>query len=305
MRSLLALLIAVPLAVPGCGPSVDRGTACKRTNRQIHTAHGLQSSRTVSLPAKTTLAARGTVWTRAGNYQVSVLGDASAACMVGGTMVGEWSDTDSWSKWHGRGALRVSQPGFSVFGIHVFNAGDGFKAKDDAGGAAQDFLLQGSWIQHAHDDCVENDYLHSGVIRDDLLDGCYVMFSARPWRSGFDGRRNKLVIDEVVGSLEPMKSVFRGPSPGTGGIFKWSDRAPGVVLTDNVFLIRQPPNHGDLAPPPGPLLCRGNTIVWAGKGAFPETAAWRSRCPDTVITTDLSRYTKARASWLARHPKAG
>ena len=114
-----------------------------------------------------------------------------------------------------------------------------------------------------------------------------------------------MVIDRNVGALEPMRSVYSGPSPGTGGFFKWSSPAPAVALTNNVFMARQLPNHNTLEPPTGPLLCVGNVIVWEGAGAFPSAAAWRARCPDTVITSDPARYDDAKVAWLSNHPTVG
>ncbi len=301
MRGVLAVLAVLPLAVPGCNGQPSRPVTCQQTKPQIAVT-GLQAARVDPVPAGSTLKAVGAIWTRVGDYQVSFLGDATGACMVGGVMIGEWPDSDRWSKWHYRAGLRFSQPEFTVFGVHVVNAGDGIKPRDGAGGTAQDFDIEGSWIQHVHDDCIENDYVHTGLIRDNLLDGCYVMFSSRPASSSLDGRHNLMVIDHNVGALEPMRSVYSGPSPGTGGFFKWSSQAPPVVLTNNVFMARQPPNHGTLEPPTGPLACSGNVIVWEGAGAFPATAAWQSRCPDTVITSNAARYDNAKAAWLSHHP---
>ncbi len=300
MRSVLSLLAVLPLAVPGCDGPPTRPVICQTRNPQV-VVSGPQRAHDAPIPSGATLRAIGATWIGVGDYQVSLLGDAARACMVGGTMFGEWPDTDRWSKWHYRSALRFSQPEFTVVGVRIINAGDGIKPKDDAGGAAQDFHIEGSWIQHVHDDCIENDYVHSGVIRDNLLDGCYVMFSSRPSSSSLDGRRNLVVIDRNVGSLEPMRSVYSGSSPGTGGFFKWSKSAPVAVVTNNVFMAVQPPNHGTLGPPTGPLLCAGNVIVWKGAGAFPDAAAWRARCPDTVITSDARRYDQAKAGWISSH----
>jgi len=297
-------LAVLALAIPGCIGQAQRPVTCPETNSQIQVA-GRQPVLAEPVQAGSTLRAVGATWTGVGDYQVSVLGGAPRACMVGGTMLGEWPDSDPWSKWHYRAALRFTQPDFTVFGVHIINTGDGIKPKDGVGGAAQNFDIEGSWIQHVHDDCIENDYLHTGTIRDNLLDGCYVMFSSRPVPSRLDGRRNIVVIDRNVGSLEPMRSVYSGPSPGTGGIFKWSSHAPAVVLTNNVFMASQLPNHGTLEPPPGPLTCSGNVIVWKGAGAFPGAAAWAARCPDTVVTTDAARYDDAKAVWLARHATVG
>lgn len=300
MRGVLKVLAVLPLAIPGCNGQPTRAVTCQTTNQQIQVA-GPQPARDTPVPAGSTLRAVGAMWVGVGDYQVSFLGDAPRACIVGGTMFGEWPDADQWSKWHYRAALRFSQPEFSVVGVRIVNAGDGIKPKDEAGGVAQDFDIESSWIQHVHDDCIENDYVHSGTIRDNLLDGCYVMFSSRPSSSSLDGRRNIVMIDRNVGALEPMRSVYSGSSPGTGGFFKWSNAAPGTILTNNVFMAIQPPNHGTLEPPTGPLICAGNVIVWKGQGEFPDAAVWRARCPDTVITSDARTYDGAKAAWISTH----
>lgn len=294
------VLTALPMAAQTCSGAPARPAVCQGTNTQLG-ATGMQRPWANPLAQNTTLRAVGGTWVNGDPYEVSFLGAASGACMVRGTIVGLWPDTDAWTKWHDRGALRFSQPNFTVFAVHLANNGDGLKPKDDAGGQAQGFHVEGSWIQHMHDDCLENDYLHAGTISDNLFDGCYVMFSSRPWTSGVSGRQNIVAIDHNIGALEPMRTVFSGPSPGTGGFFKWSTRAPGVILTDNVFMAKQVPNHGTLDPPIGPLLCARNVIVWEGPGAFPSDAAWHTRCPDTVVTTNPARYTNARTNWLATH----
>ena len=302
---LVAALVALVSAAPSYRPRPvpPPSDACAGPDRRA--VSGPQRAWSTPLDRSATLRARGASWVGTDAYAVTFEGTAPSSCLSHGTLIGTWNDTDAWSRWHGRGAIRFSQPRFSVIGVHVVNNGDGVKAKDAAGGSAQDFTIRGSWIQHVHDDCVENDYLHSGVIRNNLFDGCYVLFSARPWRSGIDGRTNLLQISRNVAALEPMRSVFRGPGPGTGGFFKWSADAPGVVLTDNVLMASQVPNHGTLDPPTGPLLCARNVIVWTGAGPFPSAAAWRERCPDTVITTDGTRFTKARQAWMKDHPRVG
>ncbi len=300
MRAVIALVAVLPLAVPQCAGKAQRSVACQVDNAQIQVT-GAQPARDAPLDGRSTLRAFGARWSGVGDYPVSFSGTGAGACMVRGAIVGEWPDSDRWTKWHYRAGLRFSQPGFTVVAVHVVNQGDGIKPKDDGGGKAQDFEIQRSWIEHVHDDCIENDYLHKGTIRDNLLDGCYVMFSSRASSSKLDGRSNTVVLDGNVGALEPMRSVYRGPSPGTGGFFKWSSKAPAVELTNNVFMARQLPNHGTLEPPTGPLTCSGNVIVWLGKGAFPAEAAWRTRCPDTVVTTDAARYEAARTAWLSTH----
>ena len=122
MRAVLTFLAVLPLAVPGCNGQPSRPATCQQAKPQI-TVTGRQPVRVEPVAVGSTLRAVGAVWTWVGDYQVSLLGDAPAACMVGGVMIGEWPDSDRWSKWHDRAALRFSQPGFTVFGVHVVNAG--------------------------------------------------------------------------------------------------------------------------------------------------------------------------------------
>ena len=225
MRAVVALLAIIPMAVADCNGITPRPVKCLVENQQI-SATGPQADHVTPLPERSTLHGADATWTGTSDYPVSFLGPPSGACMLGGSIIGTWPDSDRWGKWHFRAALRFSQPSFTVFGVHIANTGDGVKPKDSDGGRADDFHIEGSWIQHADDDCVENDYAHSGAIRDNLFDGCYVMFSVRPSSSSVDGRANSMIIDRNVGALEPMASVYKGSKPGTGGLFKWSDRAP-------------------------------------------------------------------------------
>jgi hypothetical protein len=113
------------------------------------------------------------------------------------------------------------------------------------------------------------------------------------------------VLDGSLLRLEPMPTVYKGPAPGTGGFFKWDDtggRSPRLVLRNDVLRADQLPNHGSLGLPAGsPVECSGNTIVWLGSGAFPEAAAWKARCPDTRIVTDVTVWDDAVRAWHRAH----
>ncbi|MGZ4677086.1 MAG: hypothetical protein ACXV8Y_11205 [Acidimicrobiia bacterium] len=298
------LVLVIGFGSAACSEPVVRAIGCQAGNVS-ESVEGPQPARDQPLPANTTLAALGASWGGTDPYPLSFLGTAPGACVVNGSVIGSWPDTDPWTDWHHRSALRFSQPDFTVFAMNIENTGDAIKPKDGDDGEAQDFVIFGNRVARAHDDCIEDDYLHAGTIADNLLDGCYVVFSARASNSGLDGTRNTLNINDNVAALEPMQSVYKGSSPGHGGFFKWSTEAPRVALTGNTLMVAQAPNHGDLAPPSGLVTCSGNVIVWLGPGEFPARDAWRSACPDTTITTDPAVYTNARAAWLATHRPGG
>ena len=298
----ICAVFVAAMVTAGCGESPARqAVTCQIQNAQ-RPVSGPQAKWNGPLGTNTTLSALGgAAWRTGDAYPVTLLGNASGACLVGGSIIGPWPATDPWTLWHYRSALRFSQPNFTVFGVDIENTGDGIKPKDGSGGYPDGFTIFANRVAEARDDCVENDYVHSGTIADNLLDGCYVMFSARPSSAGLDGTLNTMIITGNIGSLEPMTSVYQGASPGHGGFFKWSAQAPSVILTGNTLLARQVPNHGNLEPPTRLLECSANVIVWLGIGPFPADTAWRSRCPDTIITTNPAVYETARAAWLAMH----
>lgn len=253
--------------------------------------------------------ARGATWSgidAAGNYvrwPVTLRGNYSNGCWSGGTIKGAWNDTDSGVSWvdpyHSAGAMSIEVAQFTVENLRIEGHGDGIVT--DAPGAR----LRGVYMTDIHDDCVQNDYMHSVSIKDSFLDGCYVAFSARAWKSGIQRRPDNLweIHDSLV-RLEPQPVVYaphRLPSPGHGPFFKWAEssgQAPRVSIRNTVFRADQDANHDHLGLPSELELadCSNNTMVWLGKGPFPDA----DKLPDCfTITTDVSVWDEAAARWHA------
>ncbi len=282
------------------GPSIHTGLDSCLGQAPIKPIAGVQPSRyrsTVTTAAA--FDARSASWTQVNAYPVSIYG-SGGICWTGGVIAGTYSASTSWKTFHSTGAFNVENPSATVDNLRVHNYGDGIRLRK----GAQDWMVRGAHESMIHDDCVENDKLHAGVISQSLLDGCYVAFSARPTSSDTtsDGRRNTMSISGSLVWLQPMPTVYKGPAPGHGGFFKWDDtgRSPKLALHNNVFRVDQLPNHGSLGLPAGySVTCSGNTIVWLGSGAFPETKSWLAQCPDTKIVTSLSVWSDAVADWNA------
>lgn len=247
---------------------------------------GRQSTLYTTIPQNRTLDARTAVWdsTQAGDYAVSVFGAENGSCWLGGIIRGDWPFTDPWTSWHYRAGLRWSQPDMTVDRVVIANYGDALKPKDDGGGQATNWTVRHTLVINAHDDCLENDYVHSGLIEDTLFESCYVGISARPDRTGYGGLSETVTIRNTLLRLKPMTSVYKGSSPGTGGFFKWTtDQSPALDISDSVFRADQLPNHQDLGLPDVPIACRSNVVLWSGDGPFPGRASWLEHCPDTTI----------------------
>lgn len=225
------------------------------------------------------------------------------SCWFGGEINGPWRDTDPGVTWedpyHHSGAMTIELADFLIESVRIDNQGDGIRTY------GPDIRVVGAHLTDIHDDCIENDDLYSVTIEDSLLDGCYSGLSARPFRSTApDGSGNLWTVSDSLIRLEPQPTVFKGPSPGHGGFFKWDDegRAPRLSIHDTVLRADQHPNHGTLGIPEGLDIesCTNNTMVWLGDGDFPGDL------PDCFdVTTDETVWDDAVAEWRRVHVDPG
>jgi hypothetical protein len=276
-----------------------RTPRCDELNGPVIRLEGVQDARfrERSLRAGTTIDAREATWYSGavGNRAVNI-GGGPGICWDGGTIIGEFPDSDSWDDMHSTTGLNVDDPDTTVLNVRLHNYGDALDMDDHAA----NFTIRNVWLSKIRDDCVENDQYNSGVLEDSLLDGCYTALSAR--RNSSDttstGDGNLWTIRRNLIRLEPMPTVYKGSAPGHARFWKWDKDGHGVdmALHDNIWRADQPPTHGDLTLPVEYLRsCSNNVMVWLGSGPFPGHLP--SSC--FTITTDRSVWDDAVASWHA------
>jgi len=253
------------------------------------------------------------------SYTLTVSNDIrhpTAGCWTGGLIKGAWDENGfgvkrlndrrrvTWEyPYHHSAGMTLEMDNFLVENVTIINHGDGIKSNGDGN------TIDGAYLADIHDDCIENDRLGNLLVTDSFLDGCYVAFSARAHKAGYDGSENLFEIKNSLVRLEPQPTVYKpqkyGPGPGHGIFFKWnSSRQLGIKLSvhNSIFLATQLPRHGrglgveDV----GNLeSCSNNVIVWTGAGVFPN----RGNLPSCFrVTTDFSEWTEAVSAWRARHP---
>ena len=228
-------------------------------------------------------------------------------CLVGGALIGTQPTTASWAQVKGSAAVAVTvnarQP--VVEGMRIDNYEDGFVPFRSEG-----FVFQGNWVSYNRDDCIENDAFASGLVRDNLFDGCYVFYSATnsvenaPTAIG-GGPDAVMTMRGNLVRLENMPGPYRSPSDaeGYGRYFKtWGGNAPVTVLEGNIFLAEPPIDTGNPRLDAGTIdraRCRDNVIVWTGEGDFPYP--FHEEC--FVVTNDRAVWDEAHRRWLDRHPE--
>jgi hypothetical protein len=280
-------------------PVATAGPSCLSQSGPLVTLSGSQKKYDVrkSTVSNERFDASNATWSGIKGFPVEVgNGQASGVCWHGGSITSGFPPNASWSTYHSSAGLFMGGPNFTVEDATVTDYGDAIRWED----TTDNWTLRRFHVIRAHDDCVENDRLYGGLIDDSFFEGCYVFLSERAGGGvniPVDGRPKTVTIQNTLVWLKPMPTVYKGPAPGTGPLWKWSSKGSHVTLTHVVFRVDQKPSHGDLKFPPLVCPCTADTLVWLGGGSYPE------KVPSGVtVVTNVAVWDAAVADWKARHP---
>jgi hypothetical protein len=311
-RHTISVLAAVALIAPLNGTSsaegfISRKQALARPNLVVVSGDHTEPWRVCATQNRTYDLRK---FTSTGNFgalsNLSVGKDCGAigTAVVGGTVAGTISHSLTWDEvksQYDADALRFEGTDWlASFGLSAQDVEDGF-APRVADGTEQDntvlFLLSGSHMDWIRDDAVEDDDLMSGVIRDTLIDGTNRFLSARPSASAtFTNHGMVVTIRNVLVHMKAMPNDRdKNDGLGFGGIFKWSDGAGKVAVSDSIFLLDEQP----LSDEPFPPGTYSHVVVVLGPdfvGHYPTALPSGVR-----VTRKLGVWRKARRAWLDAH----
>ena len=276
---------------------VARRQVCPTTMGRNVVLSGLQADRYAdkTYSVATRLDVRKARWRGQYSYAIAA-GGTRRICVSGGLIEGTWANATSWKTMHGTGAIVLDAPGATVEDVRIHGYGDSIRLVD----RSQNFTVRRVNLSFSRDDCIENDWLHSGTVSDSLLDGCYNAFSARTYAGQnhvSNGDNHVWTVRNSLVRLQPMPRTYKGHGPGTAGFFKWDKLSPKIVLTGNVFRADMPASSVGLGIPAGKLArCSHNVMVWLGNGRYPDPLP---RC--FRVTRDVRVWNRAAARWLRHH----
>jgi hypothetical protein len=235
------------------------------------------------------------------------------ACWAGGTVIGTNSPRVPAPPWgainkvHYGDALMLNSMRGVVDGFRVDNMGeDGIATFNSA-----NFIIKDTWISHISDDCIENDALHSGIIADSLLDGCFMAISIDPGANyeGVSKRANRLTLDGVLLKVESGNMSDRPRYDESGVWLKTHRASPSLRIYKSILAF-------DDFSTRDPLLlrraweriidCKGNVIAWLSDAAFPSNFPTTNSC-FKIVKGKMARslWSAAKQNWINCHPKVG
>ena len=192
-------------------------------------------------------------------------------------------------------------PEAKIEGVRIRTPWDGMRV----GPNSRNFLVQGVWISDAKDDCIENDHLLSGEIRDALLERCFSGISVDPGKKkNRDGTTEIMTLNGVYISMG--SSLHKGQMVHASPLKMHLSKSPNLKIYNSIFLLDNPQMIGikRLRRAWQKIIdCRNNVLLWATKAPLPREFPALPRC-FTMYNGDaaLAFWRRARQNWIDCHP---
>jgi hypothetical protein len=230
--------------------------------------------------------------------------DSPGAVLIGGRFDGEVPQASDWvSTYCNSAAVGVwDSPNASVEGVRARRVWDAVRFSRES----ELFRVRDVWLSEVRDDCVENDALKSGLIRDVLFDGCFAGISVkRPDWAASDGSGATLTLTGVLMRLQPY--LYKG-GVKHGALIKADAASPRLVVYDSVFALTDAENVS-----PQQITigwdkigeCRNNLLLWMSDRPLPDELAAPPSC-FRIARGDQARslWESARQNWIDCHSAA-
>jgi hypothetical protein len=235
------------------------------------------------------------------NFAIGKDCGAARTAVVGGSVIGTIDHSLSWADVKDdfdAAALRLEGTDWiASYGLSATNVEDGIRPRvleDSTQNQSTHFLVTGAHMAWIRDDAIEDDELMSGTIENSLIDGTNRFLSARP-TEGTNWENPNMVVT-ITNVLVHMKAMPNDRDTqdgvGFGGIFKWSEGAGRIVMSDSIVLLDEQP----ISDEPFPKGAYSNVTLVLGpnfNGSYPTELPTGVR-----VTRDMEVWRLARQSWL-------
>lgn len=233
-------------------------------------------------------------------YPLRIYG-SSAAAVLGGRFDGEVPQLSDWVYTYCNSAAvgLWDSPHAVVEGIRARRIWDGIRFAGDS----RLFRVERVWLSQVRDDCVENDFLLGGMIKDSLLDGCFSAISMRSPDEAAEGSASAiLTLAGVLMRLQPY--LYRGETR-QGFPLKANDASPEVVIYGSVIAM----SDADMISPSslsaawGKIAdCSDNLFLWTSDQPWPDQLAMPPSCFRILRGEEArSMWRSVRRNWIDCH----
>ena len=214
----------------------------------------------------------------------------------GGLFSGEVPQTSDWLHTYcNSAAMRLEEtPGATVREVRMRRVWDGIRIDE----MSDNFRIARVWMSDVRDDCVENDHLMSGRIRDSLFDGCFSGISVAP----IDGANGDPSI-RLERVLMRMKAYpYRGRMGHAMPIKIQKQGRPKFDIRDSVIAVESSNLVGGVHVQrmwSSIKRCENNVLLWLGQGDLPEVYNGAKDCFEIITgPRAISLWAEAKRKWI-------
>lgn len=194
----------------------------------------------------------------------------------------------------------VNSPDARVEGTRIRRAWDGIRFS----GKTPSFGLRWLWLSDIRDDCIENDFLHTGEISDVLFDGCFNGVSVYPAPDREeDGSARTVTLNRVLIRLQPYfyKGALKNGAP-----FKANAKSPAIRIYDSVIALEGADFVSRTQNQTGwekITDCDNNVLLWLPDEPFPAKRIAPPACFHIIQGEEARMFwTDMRQNWIDCHP---
>lgn len=217
----------------------------------------------------------------------------------GGLFAGEAPQSSDWLYTYcNSAAVRLEQsPGAVVREARMRRVWDGIRLDE----GSSDFRIARVWMSDVRDDCIENDHLLAGRIRDSLFDGCFAGISVAPidgTRKQPNVRLNRVLLRmkqypyrEKLGHAMPIKVQESG-----GARFQIDDSIFAIETTNLIGGKHIQTMWNAIS------RCSNNKLLWLGEGELPEIYAGAPACFQRISGSEArSVWAREKQRWIVEN----
>ena len=190
-------------------------------------------------------------WDIAANETVPAINiyDSDNVTFDGGEIWGHVSQTAEWTNIynHMATAFRVSDSAnVTIRNVRIDGTWDGIRFVPDdslnvSNGSSNGWLVEDVYMHNIRDDAIENDFAHTGTVRDTLFDGVFSAFGTVNDQSA----HGTLTVDD---SIIIMKSYLKDGEMTHGSPFKFNTADPGnnpdLKIVNTIIAIEDVTHNG-------------------------------------------------------------
>ena len=237
--------------------------------------------------------------------------DSPGVFFFGALIAGDVSQTADWDVVYCNSAavtVRGSRKPV-IRNIRVTRPWDGIRISETETGVSDDFLVERIWISEGRDDCMENDKMLSGRVRDSLCESFAGISMAD--NALTEHAETEAVFEKIL--VRTLPYLYEGRTT-SGGAFKHSRFHMNKRIYDSVLAMEaaplcDPDSEDCYAGTPNRQWenitdCRNNLFIWISDAPISDEVGVPPDCFEVVTGTRAGEalWNAIKQNWIDCHP---